>query len=65
MSQILDSIIKGLDLAKAKGCPVDSIWINETTDGELTRWNGDQAIYDFRGHHLSVVRMDELYQIKL
>lgn len=65
MTQTLDNIIKGLDLAKAKGCPVERIWINEATDAELTRWNGDQAIFDFRGHPLSVIRDAKAWEIRL
>ena len=65
MSQLLDSIHKGLALACAKGCPVESIWVSPQTHDDLSTVNARAPYKVLDGYHVSIVRMTEPYQIKL
>ena len=54
--RLWNEIVQGLALAKAKGCPVESIWLTPDARDALAELNGPAAITKIQGHHVSIIR---------
>lgn len=57
---LTDRITEGLTLAKAKGCPIDAIWLHPTLNETINA--STKAAW---GAHVSVMRMQHPFEIKL